>query len=74
MANGNIQENKTLLLLGFTFSSDMKSSDYIESTATSSVRKVGSLCRVRIFFFQSESLMHIYKSVIRPGIKYAFYV
>ncbi|CAE1168972.1 unnamed protein product [Acanthosepion pharaonis] len=55
----------SLRLLGLTLTADLRWNKYIESIASSTTRKVGSLCRVRKFF-SPESILQIYKSTIHP--------
>ena len=52
---------------------DMKWKSYIQSIALSAARKTASLYRARQHF-SSESILHIYKSTIRPCLEYCCHI
>ncbi|CAE1293373.1 unnamed protein product [Acanthosepion pharaonis] len=59
MSDAQLHERSSLRLLGLKLSIDLRWNKYIESIASSTARKVGSLCHARKFF-SSESSLQIY--------------
>ncbi|CAE1157727.1 unnamed protein product [Acanthosepion pharaonis] len=73
MSDAQLPESNSLRLLGLTLTADLRWNKYIESIASSTSRKVGSLSRARKFF-SPESILQIYKSTIRPCMEYCCHI
>ncbi len=73
MSDSQLLESNSLRLLGLTLTADLRWNKYIESIASSTARKVGSLCRARKFF-SPESILQIYKTTIRPCMEYCCHI
>ncbi len=73
MSDAQLPESNSLRLLGLTLTADLRWNKYIESIASSTARKVGSLSRARKFF-SPESILQIYKSTIRPCMEYCCHI
>ncbi|CAE1265595.1 unnamed protein product [Acanthosepion pharaonis] len=73
MSDAQLLDSTSLRLLGLTLTTDLKWNKYIESIASSTARKVGSLSRTRKFF-SPESILQIYKSTIRPCMEYCCHI
>ena len=64
-----LPEKSSFRLLGLTFTPNMDWKHYIQNIAMASSRKVGSLYRSQRFL-TPETILHLYKSTIRPCMEY----
>ena len=68
--NGSVLEEKSSFkMLGLTFSSKLDWGSYIISIAKSATKKIETLIR-SVKFLSLETALHLYKSTIRPCMKY----
>ena len=68
-----LDESSTLRLLGLTFTSDLSWKPYIKSIAKLASAKVASLYRAR-HFLTPDSILYLYKSLIRPCMEYCCHI
>ena len=68
-----LAEKLSFKMLGLTFSSKLEWSSYIISIAKIAYKKIGALIR-SMKFLSSEAALYLYKSTIRPCMKYCCHV
>ena len=68
-----LEEKSSFKMLGLTFSSELGWGSYIISIAKTACKKIGALIRFTKFF-SPEVGLYLYKSAIRPCMKYCCYV
>ena len=72
--DGSVLEGKSSFkMLGLTFSSKLDWGSYIISIAKTASKKIGALIRSIKFVFP-EVALYLYKSTIRPCMKYCCHV
>ena len=72
--DGSVLEDKTSFkMLGLTFSSKLDWGSYIVSIAKTASKKIGALIR-SMNFISPEVALYLYKSAIRPCMKYCFHI
>ena len=67
-----LEENQSLKMLGLTFSSKVDWGSYITSIAKTASKKIGAL--ICFMKFLSSVALYLYKSTIRPCMKYCCHV
>ena len=68
-----LAEKLSFKMLGLTFSTKLEWSSYIISIAKIAYKKIGALIR-SMKFLSSEAALYLYKSTIRPCMKYCCHV
>ena len=68
-----LEEKSSFKMLGFTFPSKLDWGSYIISIAKIASKKIGALIR-SIKFLSPEVGLYLYKSTIRPCMKYCYHV
>ena len=68
-----LPEKTSFRLLGITFTPSMDWKPYIQSIAKAASRRVGSLYRAQRFL-TPETILHLYKSTIRPCMEYCSHI
>ena len=68
MNNCKLAESSGIRLLGLTISNDLSWNEYVKDIAKKAAMKVGSMYRGRKFL-TPESILHLYKSTIRPKME-----
>ena len=68
-----VEENSSFKMLGLTFSSKLDWGSYIISIAKTASKKIGALIR-SMKFLSPEVALYLYKSTIRPCMKYCCHV
>ena len=73
MSGATLDESKSFRLVGLTITNDLTWNEYIRSIAKKASMKVGSLFRARRYL-STESILHLYKSSIRPCMEYCCHI
>ena len=68
-----LEEKSSFKMLGLTFSSKLDWGSYIISTAKTASKKIGALIR-SMKLFSPEVALYLYKSTIRPCVKYCCHI
>ena len=68
-----LEENLSFKMLGLTFSSKLDWGSYIISIAKTASKKIGALIR-SMKFLSPEVALYLYKSTMRPCMKYCCHV
>ena len=68
-----LDESPSIRLVGLTLSSNLSWNEYIKSIAKQAAKKVGSLFRARSYLSR-ETILYLYKSLIRPCMEYCCHV